>query len=38
MLEVQNLVKMYGRHKAVDNLSFTAEEGKIYGFLGPKGA
>lgn len=38
MLEVQNLVKMYGRHKAVDNLSFTAEEGKIYGFLGPNGA
>ncbi len=38
MIEVQNLVKMYGTHKAVDHLSFTIEKGKIYGFLGPNGA
>ncbi|MGN1267799.1 MAG: ABC transporter ATP-binding protein [Dorea sp.] len=38
MIEVQNLVKMYGTHMAVDHLSFTIEKGKIYGFLGPNGA
>ncbi len=38
MIEVRNLVKRYGDRLAVDNLSFTAEKGKIYGFLGPNGA
>lgn len=38
MIEVKNLVKKYGKHLAVDNLSFTVEEGQIYGFLGPNGA
>ncbi len=38
MIEVKNLVKKYGDHLAVDNLSFTVEKGQIYGFLGPNGA
>ncbi len=38
MIEVKNLVKKYGEHLAVDDLSFTVEEGRIYGFLGPNGA
>ncbi len=38
MIEVKNLVKKYGDHVAVDHLSFTVEEGHIYGFLGPNGA
>ena len=38
MIEVQHLTKRYGFHTAVDDLSFTAEPGKIYGFLGPNGA
>ncbi len=38
MIEVKNLTKRYGSHLAVDNLSFTVEEGQIYGFLGPNGA
>lgn len=38
MIEVKNLVKRYGNHVAVDNLSFTVEKGQIYGFLGPNGA
>lgn len=38
MIEVKNLVKKYGDHLAVDNLSFTLEEGRILGFLGPNGA
>jgi ABC-2 type transport system ATP-binding protein len=38
MIEVQNLSKNYGSNKAVDNISFRAEEGEILGFLGPNGA
>lgn len=38
MIEVKNLVKMYGEHVAVDHLSFTVERGQILGFLGPNGA
>lgn len=38
MIEVKNLVKKYGNHLAVDDLSFTVEKGQIYGFLGPNGA
>lgn len=38
MIEVKNLVKSYGSHLAVDDLSFTVERGQILGFLGPNGA
>lgn len=38
MIEVKNLVKRYGNHTAVDNLSFTVEKGQVLGFLGPNGA
>lgn len=35
---VQNLLKEYGSQKAVNEISFTAEEGQVVGFLGPNGA
>lgn len=38
MIQVENLVKRYGVHTAVDHLSFTVDKGQIYGFLGPNGA
>ena len=38
LIEVQNLVKKYGDHTAVKNISFKVDSGKIYGFLGPNGA
>ncbi len=38
MIQVENLVKRYGDHLAVDHLNFRIEKGKIYGFLGPNGA
>jgi len=38
MIEVSNLTKKYGKHTAVDHLSFQVEKGQIYGFLGPNGA
>ena len=37
-VEVRNLTKTYENHLAVDNISFSIETGKIYGFLGPNGA
>lgn len=37
-IQVSNLSKVYGEQKAVDQISFTAEKGKITGFLGPNGA
>lgn len=38
MIEVKHLTKKYDTHLAVDDLSFTIEKGRIYGFLGPNGA
>lgn len=38
MIEVKNICKNYGSKKAVDDISFTAENGEILGFLGPNGA
>lgn len=38
VLEVRNLVKNYGTFRAVDDISFSVERGKIVGFLGPNGA
>jgi len=38
VLEVKNLVKSFGDFRAVDNVSFSLDEGKILGFLGPNGA
>ncbi len=37
-VEVVNLTKIYGEQRAVDEISFKAEKGKITGFLGPNGA
>ena len=38
MIQVENLTKEYGDFLAVDHLSFTIEDGHVYGFLGPNGA
>jgi ABC-2 type transport system ATP-binding protein len=37
-IEVSGLTKRFGEVLAVDNLSFTADEGRVVGFLGPNGA
>ncbi|OKL41299.1 gliding motility-associated ABC transporter ATP-binding subunit GldA [Pontibacter flavimaris] len=37
-VEVKNLTKIYGAQRAVDDISFTVEQGQILGFLGPNGA
>ncbi len=38
MIEVRNLHKAFGKVKAVDGVSFTANNGQITGLLGPNGA
>ena len=38
MLEVRNVTKSFGSLKAVDDLSFTAKPGAVFGLLGPNGA
>jgi ABC-2 type transport system ATP-binding protein len=37
-IEVSGLTKRFGPVLAVDNLTFTADEGRVVGFLGPNGA
>ena len=38
MIEIQNLVKRYGKFTAVDGVSLDVQPGQIHGFLGPNGA
>lgn len=37
-IEIQNLVKIFGKHEAVKGVSFTIGKGEIFGLLGPNGA
>ncbi len=38
MIEIKNVTKKYGNKKAVDDVSFTVEDGEIFGFIGHNGA
>ena len=38
MIEVKKLIKQYGTHLALNDLSFSVEDNEIFGFLGPNGA
>ena len=38
MVEIKHLVKRFGNHFAVDDISFTVGDGEVVGFLGPNGA
>src|SRR5215475_2027467 len=38
IIQVENLHKRYGDLTAVDDVSFTVDEGEIFGILGPNGA
>ena len=38
MIQVKNVTKKYGNFKAVDDISFSAQEGEIIALLGPNGA
>jgi ABC-2 type transport system ATP-binding protein len=38
IVNVTNLKKIYGKFEAVNDISFSIEQGEIFGFLGPNGA
>jgi len=38
IIEVKNLIKDYGKFRAVDDVSFDVFQGDVFGFLGPNGA
>lgn len=38
VIEVKNLSKYYGKHRGIEDVSFSVEEREIYGFIGPNGA
>lgn len=38
MIEVKNITKKYGAQKALDDVSFSVDDGEILGFLGSNGA
>ena len=37
-IQAQNLVKIYGKRKVVNNLSLEMQQGEVVGILGPNGA
>lgn len=37
-IEIRHLTKTYGKHRGVEDVSLSVEEGDIFGFLGPNGA
>ena len=37
-IEAKGLVKVFGKHRAVDGVDLTIQKGTVYGFLGPNGA
>ncbi|MBX2877051.1 MAG: ATP-binding cassette domain-containing protein, partial [Saprospiraceae bacterium] len=37
-VKVEQLTKVYGTQKAIDQISFEAKKGEVLGFLGPNGA
>ena len=38
VVEVKDVVKDYDKHRALDHVSMSVPEGKVYGLLGPNGA
>lgn len=38
VIEIENLTKYYGKHRGAEDVTFSVEEGDIFGFLGPNGA
>jgi ABC-2 type transport system ATP-binding protein len=38
VIEINNLTKLYGKSRGITDVSFTVQEGEIFGFIGPNGA
>ena len=37
-ISIENVSKVFGRHKALDNVSLEIKKGEIFALLGPNGA
>ena len=37
-IQTDNLTKYYGRHRGIENICLSVEEGDFFGFIGPNGA
>ncbi len=37
-IEIDNLTKLYGDHRALSNINLEVREGEVFGYLGPNGA
>ena len=37
-IDINNLTKYYGKSRGIENVTFSVEEGEIFGFIGPNGA
>ena len=38
VIQSENLTKVYGKHRGIQNIDLVVREGEIFGFLGPNGA
>lgn len=38
VIEINHLTKTYGKARGITDISFTVEQGEIFGFIGPNGA
>src|SRR5665647_964376 len=38
VIEINQLTKYYGKHRGIEDVSFSVEEGEIFGFIGPNGS
>lgn len=38
IIEIERVTKSYGKHRGVEDLSLSVEQGETFGFLGPNGA
>ena len=38
VIVLNKLTKSYGKHRGIENISFSVKQGEIFGFIGPNGA
>ena len=38
VIVLDGLTKSYGKHRGIENISFSVAPGEIFGFIGPNGA
>ena len=38
MIVLEGLTKSYGKHRGIENISFSVNSGEVFGFIGPNGA